>query len=156
MPLLLIGLGMGALASQLGSVTVSAVPDEQSAEVGGLQNAVTNLGASIGTALAGSILIAVLTTSFLTSIEQNPAVPAAVKTQASSQLASGVPFLSDTQLQSALDAAGASPEVASAAIDANSAARLAGLRAALGVLALLSVLALFFTQRIPATQPRSA
>ena len=81
-PLLLIGLGMGALASQLGSVTVSAVPDRQSAEVGGIQNAVTNLGASIGTALAGSILIAALTTSFLTSIEQNPAVPAEVKSQA--------------------------------------------------------------------------
>src|SRR5262249_36762479 len=49
-PLLLAGLGVGALASQLGAVTVSSVPDEQSAEVGGLQNTVTNLGASIGTA----------------------------------------------------------------------------------------------------------
>src|SRR5215218_1775493 len=56
-PLLLAGLGIGALASQLGSVTVSAVPDEESPEVGGLQNTGTNLGASIGTALAGSILI---------------------------------------------------------------------------------------------------
>ena len=51
-PMLLAGLGIGALASQLGSVTVSSVPDEQSGEVGGLQNTVTNLGASIGTALA--------------------------------------------------------------------------------------------------------
>ena len=33
-PLLLIGSGLGAMASQLGSVTVSAVPDEQSGEVG--------------------------------------------------------------------------------------------------------------------------
>jgi hypothetical protein len=47
-PLLLAGLGIGALASQLGSVTVSAVPDEESPEVGGLQNTGTNLGASIG------------------------------------------------------------------------------------------------------------
>jgi predicted MFS family arabinose efflux permease len=52
-PLLLAGLGIGALASQLGAVTVSAVPDEDSPEVGGLQNTGTNLGASIGTALAG-------------------------------------------------------------------------------------------------------
>jgi MFS family permease len=37
-PLLLAGFGIGALASQLGSVTVSAVPDDESAEVGGLQN----------------------------------------------------------------------------------------------------------------------
>ena len=49
-PLLLIGLGMGGLASQLGSVTVSAVPDEQSPEVGGLQNTATQFGASLGTA----------------------------------------------------------------------------------------------------------
>ncbi|HXZ75403.1 MAG TPA: MFS transporter, partial [Streptosporangiaceae bacterium] len=55
-PMLLAGLGVGALASQLGSVTVSAVPDEQSGEVGGVQNTVTNLGASIGTALAGAVL----------------------------------------------------------------------------------------------------
>ncbi|MEE1787114.1 MFS transporter [Streptomyces sp. SP17BM10] len=154
-PLLLVGLGMGALASQLGSVTVSAVPDEQSAEVGGVQNAVTNLGASIGTALAGSILIAALTTSFLTTIEQNPAVPAAVTSQASVELESGVPFLSDAQVETALREAGTSPEITQAALDANAAARLDGLRAALAILALSALLALFFTGRIPATQPGS-
>ena len=75
-PLLLLGkLGIGALASQLGSVTVSAVPDELSPEVGGLQNTATNLGTSLGTALAGSVLIAVLTTTFLTGIQNNPDVP---------------------------------------------------------------------------------
>ncbi|MFC9324166.1 MFS transporter [Kitasatospora sp. NPDC057015] len=152
-PLLLIGLGIGALASQLGAVTVSAVPDEKSAEVGGVQNAVTNLGASIGTALAGSILIATLTTSFLASIQLNPAVPEEVKATATVELASGIPFLSDAQLTAALDEAGTSPEVTAAALDANAEARLDGLRAALAVLALVTVLAMFFTQRIPATQP---
>ncbi|MFD4712025.1 MFS transporter [Streptomyces sp. NPDC058430] len=155
-PLLLIGLGMGALASQLGSVTVSAVPEAQSAEVGGVQNAVTNLGASVGTALAGSILIAALTTSFVTSIEQNPAVPADVRSQASVKLQSGAPFLSDAQLKTALDASGTSTEVSQAALDANREARLDGLRAALAVLALTALLALFFTSRIPTAQPRSA
>ena len=154
-PLLLIGLGMGALASQLGAVTVSAVPDRQSAEVGGIQNAVTNLGASIGTALAGSILIAALTASFLTSVEQNEAIPADVKSRATVELQSGVPFLSDAQLKDALDEAGTSEEVTQAALDANEAARLDGLRAALAILALASLLALFFTRRIPTTQPGS-
>ncbi|MFI5470492.1 MFS transporter [Streptomyces cacaoi] len=154
-PLLLIGLGMGALASQLGSVTVSAVPDEQSAEVGGVQNSVTNLGASIGTALAGSIMIATLTTSFLTSVEQNPAVPDRVKSQASVQLQSGAPFLSDAQLKTVLEDADASAAVTDAALDANAEARLDGLRAALAILALAALLALFFTHRIPPTQPGS-
>ncbi|MEU6314357.1 MFS transporter [Streptomyces sp. NPDC047014] len=152
-PLLLIGLGMGALASQLGAVTVSAVPDEQSAEVGGIQNTVTNLGASIGTALAGSILIAALTSSFLGAVEQNPAVPAEVKAQANISLAGGAPFLSDDQLTAALDQAGVDPAVADAAVAANETARIDGLRAALAILALAALTALFFTQRIPTTQP---
>ncbi|MFI8292473.1 MFS transporter [Streptomyces sp. NPDC085614] len=154
-PLLLIGLGMGALASQLGSVTVSAVPDRQSAEVGGIQNAVTNLGASIGTALAGSLMIAALTSSFLGSVEQNEDIPEQVKSQAVVELQSGVPFLSDAQLTAALDEAGTSPEVSQAALDANEAARLDGLRAALAILAGASLVALFFTSRIPRTQPRA-
>ena len=154
-PMLLIGLGMGALASQLGSVTVSAVPEAESAEVGGVQNSVTNLGASVGTALAGSILIAAMTTSFLTNVEQNPAIPDEVKSQATVELESGVPFLSDAQLESALDEAGTSEEVTQAALDANEGARIDGLRAAVAILAFAALLAMFFTSRIPKTQPGS-
>ena len=154
-PLLLAGLGIGALASQLGAVTVSAVPDEDSPEVGGLQNTGTNLGASIGTALAGSILIAFLTSSVLTGIQQNPAVPDSVKDQANVELAGGVPFISDADLQAALDQAGVSEETATAALEINQQARLDGLRAALVVLAGVAVLALFAARRIPTQQPSS-
>jgi EmrB/QacA subfamily drug resistance transporter len=153
-PLLLIGLGIGALASQLGAVTVSAVSDEQSAEVGGLQNTATNLGASIGTALAGSILIAALTASFLANIQASPAIPADVKSKANVELASGVPFVSDEDLEDALEEAGASSAATDAALDANRDARIDGLRSALAILAIMAVIALFFTGRIPSTQPR--
>src|SRR5206468_6935545 len=102
LPMLLIGLGIGALASQLGSVTVSAVPDDQSPEVGGVQNTMTNLGASLGTALAGSILIAATTSAFLINIEKSSAIPSRVKDQAKVELAGGVPFVSDADLESAL------------------------------------------------------
>lgn len=147
---------MGALASQLGAVTVSAVPEAQSTEVGGVQNAVTNLGASTGTALAGSILIATMTTTFLATVEDNPAVPSEVKKQATVELESGVPFLSDAQLKSALDEAGTDKAVTEAALDANEEARIDGLRAALAILAFTALLAMFFTSRIPNTPPRSA
>jgi EmrB/QacA subfamily drug resistance transporter len=154
-PLLLIGLGMGALASQLGAVTVSAVPDSRAAEVGGVQNTVTNLGSSIGTALAGSILIATLTTSFLTAIEKDPAIPPSVSSQASTNLAAGAPFLSDAQLSSALAKANVPPEQAQAALHANSNARLVAVRAATAILALVALIAFFFTGRIPNRQPGS-
>ena len=155
MPLLLVGLGIGALASQLGAVTVSAVPDEQSPEVGGLQNTATNLGASIGVALAGSFLIVVLTTSFLTGIQGNTAVPNDVSAQASVELASGIPFVSDAQLSQGLADAGVDPETSQAIVDENSQARLDGLKAALSILAALSLLGLFASRRIPATQLQS-
>jgi MFS family permease len=152
-PMLLAGLGVGALASQLGSVTVSAVPDEQSGEVGGIQNTVTNLGASIGTALAGAVLIAALTSSFLTGIQNNPDVPKDVAAQAQVELAGGIPFLSDKDLQAALDKARVPAKTADAIITENANARIDGLRSSLSVLALIALIALFTTRRIPARQP---
>jgi MFS family permease len=155
-PMLLIGLGIGALASQLGSVTVSAVPDEESPEVGGVQNTMTNLGASLGTALAGSVMIAAVVSAFLANIQANPAIPAEAKSRAQVELAGGVPFVSDADLEAALEDAGAQSETIDAAVDAYGDARIDGLKTALALLAVLTILALFFAQRIPKTQPRAA
>jgi MFS family permease len=152
-PMLLAGLGIGALASQLGSVTVSSVPDEEAGDVGGLQNTVTNLGASIGTALCGAVLISTLTTSFFTGIEQNPDVPAEVTSTATVELASGIPFVSDAQLRSALDDSGVAATTTDAIVEENATARLNGLRSSLAVLALIALIALFFTRKIPTEQP---
>jgi Na+/melibiose symporter-like transporter len=152
-PLVLIGLGMGGLASQLGSVTVSAVPDAQSPEVGGLQNTASQFGASLGTALAGSILIASLTASFLSGIANNPDVPDQVVEQANVQLSNGGEFMSDAQLEAALQEADVPQEISRAILDTNEQARIDGLRSALALLAIFAVIALFFTRRIPAQQP---
>ena len=152
-PGLLAGLGIGALASQLGSVTVSSVPDEQSGEVGGVQNTVTNLGASIGTALAGAVLISVLTTSFLSGVQNNPDVPKNLASQTQVELAGGVPFLSDKDLKTQLDKAGVPPKTADAIVEENANARIAGLRASMSVLAIFALMALFASRRIPTRQP---
>src|SRR5213075_1408085 len=105
LPMLLIGLGVGALASQLGAVTVSAVPDDESPEVGGIQNTMTNLGASLGTALAGSLMIGAVSAAFLTNIQASSDIPSRAKSQAQVKLAGGVPFVSDADLENALDEA---------------------------------------------------
>jgi EmrB/QacA subfamily drug resistance transporter len=152
-PLLLIGLGFGGLASQLGAVTVSAVPDSQSPEVGGLQNTASQFGASLGTALAGSILIAALTASFLSGIEQNAAVPDEVVAQANIRLSSGGEFISDAQLEAALEQAGADEATTQAIVDENEQARVDALRATMVLLGLFALMALFFTRRVPKEQP---
>jgi hypothetical protein len=153
-PMLLVGLGIGALASQLGSVTVSSVPDDQAGEVGGLQNTITNLGASLGTALAGAVLISALTASFVNGIQNNPAVPESVKAEAPVKMAGGIPFVSDAQLHAALDEAGVPSDTAAAIVDENSKARLDALRAALAVLGLIGLTG-WISRRIPSRQPGS-
>jgi EmrB/QacA subfamily drug resistance transporter len=152
-PLLLMGLGIGALASQLGAVTVSAVPDEQSSEVGGLQNTALNVGASLGTALVGSVLIATLSALFLQGIAAHPDVPASLTAHAEATFGAGMPFVSDSAVRSTLQAAGVPETTINAILAVNASARLSALRAALSVVALVAVLALFFTSWIPSRQP---
>jgi hypothetical protein len=152
-PLLLAGLGVGSLASQLGSVTVSSMPTSKSGEVGGIQNTVMYLGASVGTALSGTILIAVLTTTFLGNVANDPAVPQEMSAQAQVQLSAGIPFVSDADLNATLEKAGVPQDTAQAIAADNASARLNGLRAALSVLALLALLALAATRRLPTKQP---
>jgi MFS family permease len=152
-PLLLAGSGLGMMASQLGAVTVSSVPDEKSGEVGGLQNTGTQLGASIGTALAGAVLVSAMTASFFTNIENNPNVPDSVVSQAHTELAAGVPFVSEADVKAGLEEANVAPATADEIVKANEKAQIDGLRAAEAILALLALVALPFTRGIPTVQP---
>jgi hypothetical protein len=72
------------------------------------------------------------------------------------ELASGIPFISDADLQTALQDAGVDEQTADAVLDEYGEARLEGLRTALALLALFAVIALFFTRRVPDEQPGSA
>src|SRR5262249_16008564 len=108
---------------------------------------------SIGTALAGSFLIAATASSFSANIKQNPAFPPSVKSEASVRLESGVPFVSDADVKAALDKTNANTMQTEAALSDYQDARLDGLRSALAVLAGLVIVALFTRSRIPTVQP---
>ena len=155
-PMALVGIGIGAIASQLGAVTVSAVPDLESAEVGGLQNTFTNFGASLGVALVGAVLIGSLTTSFIKGVTDNPSVPAEVTATATVKMESGIPFISDSDLKSRLESSGLPQATQDAVVAENSSARLIGLRTALWLVALLIVIGLFFTGMLPRRPLRGA
>jgi hypothetical protein len=140
---------MGALASQLGSVTVSAVPDEQ--EVAGPEHSSSTSGV-LGP-LAGAVLVSALTASFFSGVDANPAVPDDLSSAAKVELASGVPFMSDDAMRSALVEAQVDTAAVDAIVAANEDARLAGLRSALALLAVVAVLAVFLTNGLPTRQP---
>ncbi len=56
--LLLIGLGVGAMLTPSVNVVQSAFPEHQQGEISGLSRCISNLGSSLGTAVAGTILVA--------------------------------------------------------------------------------------------------
>ena len=147
-PMLLMGFGIGSLASQLSAVTVSAVPETMSEQVGGLQNTALNLGASLGTALAGAVLIANLSTGIATGISNDPKISAEVKAAATTSLTGQTPFLSNTQLSTALDKAKVTESDAAAIMTVNEQARTDALDASLGVIAVIEVIALGFSSMI--------
>jgi MFS family permease len=61
--LLLIGLGLGAMLTPSVNVVQSSFPDQQQGEISGLSRSISNLGSSFGTAIAGTILVAGITTT---------------------------------------------------------------------------------------------
>ena len=77
--LVLFGIGAGLLASQLGNVIMSSVDPSKTSETGGLQGTAQNLGASIGTAFIGAVLIVGLINGFNDRIADNQQLPQNVR-----------------------------------------------------------------------------
>jgi MFS family permease len=61
--LLLIGLGIGAMITPSVNIVQSSFPDAQQGEISGLSRSVSNLGSSLGTAIAGTILVAAVSSN---------------------------------------------------------------------------------------------
>jgi MFS family permease len=59
--LLLIGLGLGAMLTPSVNIVQSSFPESLQGEISGLSRSVSNLGSSLGTAIAGTILVAGIT-----------------------------------------------------------------------------------------------
>jgi MFS family permease len=58
--LLLFGVGIGDMLTASVNVVQSSFPDKDQGEISGLSRSVSNLGSSLGTALVGSVLVAVI------------------------------------------------------------------------------------------------
>jgi MFS family permease len=58
--LFLVGFGLGAMLTPSVNVVQSSFPEEMQGEISGLSRSVSNLGSSLGTAVAGTILVSVI------------------------------------------------------------------------------------------------
>jgi EmrB/QacA subfamily drug resistance transporter len=105
-----LGTGMGMVSSQLPNVVQSSVEDRERSEVGGLQATSMQLGAAIGTALMGAVVIGSLATAVERNVIANPAISDNVKAGVSVQLQAGVSFVPADDVRAAALDAGVSPE----------------------------------------------
>jgi EmrB/QacA subfamily drug resistance transporter len=144
------GIGVGLLASQLGNVIMSSVRSDQTNEAGGLQGTAQNLGASLGTALIGAILLGSLSTGFADRVTTNPAIPPEVQA-ALTEVAQteGLDILTLDQVEQALLEAGVALDVATVVVAEYSAAEIDALKTSLLSVAIFAVLGLWLTRRLP-------
>ncbi len=147
--LALIGAGAGLLASQLGNVIMSSVAPSKTSEGGGLQGTAQNLGASLGTAIIGAVLLASLATGFSERIADNQEIPEATRQAIVANTEKGIDIVPVDDAEAAAVDAGLSDAEASAVAADYGDAQLDALRLALGGVALAALLSLFLTGHLP-------
>ncbi len=146
--LFIVGAGFGLLASQIGNVNMSAVSKRDTSEVGGLQGTYQNLGTSFGTALAGSIFMLVLTSSFTTAVGQSN-LDAGSKSGLATYASSGVDIISPSQAKELVSDRGASEEDAKTVESIYQNAQIEALRTAMFAVFAVSLLALVASRHLP-------
>jgi MFS family permease len=147
--MVLIGAGGGLLASQLGNVIMSSVDPSKTSEAGGLQGTAQNLGSSLGTAVIGAVLIAGLTTGFTERIADNPQLPADMRETIVANNQAGIDIAPVDDVEQLAQERGASAQQARVIAADYGEAQLEALRHSLGAVALVALLSLWFTRRLP-------
>jgi MFS family permease len=142
------GIALGLLASQLGNVTMSAVDQSQSSEVGGVQGVFQNLGSSLGTALIGSVLIASLTTSFAGAVASSD-LPDSVKTEVSQLKETGIGIVPASSVSDIAQKQGLSAADGEKLELLYTDSQVSSLRVSLFALLVFSMLSLLLSRNIP-------
>jgi MFS family permease len=144
------GVGAGLLISQLGNVIMSSVDPAQSNEAGGLQGTAQNLGASLGTALIGAVLLTALSSGFAAQIDGNPDLPSRTEQRITdSATASGLEVVPAEDVEQSARDAGLGPRKAAAVADSYGNALLDALKRSLGAVGFLALMGLWFTRGLP-------
>lgn len=143
------GAGAGLLLSQLGNVIMSSARADQTSEAGGLQGTAQNLGASLGTALVGSIMIASLTTGFTASIADSPSIPSTTRAQVEAAAQTGIPMVTIKDARAAIERAGTDADTTDELVAHYGDAQLAALKQSLLLVAIVALLAFVPARRIP-------
>ncbi|NMN59511.1 MFS family permease [Xanthobacter sp. SG618] len=148
--LVVFGIGQGSLVTLVFNVLVTASPKELAGDVGSLRGTTNNLAAAVGTAVAGALLVGLLSTIVLGRVAATPELTPEV--QAMVNLDS-INFVSNDRLRTALETAGATPQQVNAAVVVNAESRLRALKIGLLIMAAIALLSIIPAGRLPDYKP---
>ena len=144
--LVLFGIGQGSLVTLLFNVLVTASPKELAGDVGSLRGTTQNLAAAVGTAVAGALLVGLLSTIVLSNIAANPVLPKEIQSQVDLD---NITFVSNDRLRGVMESTTATPQQIEEAVRVNTEARLRALKIGLLLLACLALLAVIPAGQLP-------
>ena len=144
--LVVFGIGQGSLVTLLFNVLVTASPKELAGDVGSLRGTTQNLAAAVGTAVAGALLVGLLSAAVLAGIAANPKLTPELQSQVDLD---SINFVSNDRLQSALERTTAVPAQVIEAVRVNTEARLRALKIGLLVMAGIAMLGIFPAGQLP-------
>jgi len=126
--LIVIGIGQGALVTLLFNVLVTASPKRFAGDVGSLRGTTSNLAAAVGTAVAGALMVSILSLNIERSLIDHPTLPPKLINKLD---LNNVNFMSNDQLIEAISHTPATPGQVREAVRINADARLRALRLSL-------------------------
>jgi MFS family permease len=156
-PLLIAGTGLGLLVSQLNNYILGPIEEERVSEAAGVNSAGQSFGLSFGLALAGGILLAVLSFNFTTQVESSDVIPPADQAVITNALEDNAQLVSETDLEELL--AAQPDEVAQEIIDINTSAGDRALQVAMLIPIIACLLGLatsFRMMKLPDFEPSEA
>ena len=101
-PLVIAGLGLGLLVSQLNNYTLAPISEERVSEAAGLNSAAGSFGLSFGLAFAGAILLATLSVAFTQMSDDSTVLAPAEKERVANALEDDAEVMTNTSLEKLL------------------------------------------------------
>jgi len=148
--LVLVGIGQGALVTLLFNVLVTSSPKELAGDVGALRGTVNNLSAGVGTAIAGALVVGILSANIQRAVVDHPEIPASLVAQVNLD---NLTFINNDRLAAAMARTTATPAQAEAARQINADARLRALKLSFLLLSVLSLLMIVPARMLPDYRP---
>ena len=119
--LVLFGIGQGSLVTLLFNVLVTASPKELAGDVGSLRGTTNNLAAAVGTAVAGALLVGLLSAAVFANLAANPKLTPEIQSQLDLE---NITFITNDRLRTVMEATTATPAQVDEAVRVNTEARL--------------------------------